>query len=109
MRFQGANGWRSLLALAPLALVAGLGVVALRTTIVTRDVRGSLDFIVVGPPVAEIAIALGITILGILLVHALLLRVPSLEESDAIRFGTYLPGESPRMATATVRIGLESR
>ena len=85
------SAWRSFGALVPLALVAGLGAVALGTTIVTRDVRGSLEFIVVGPPVRDLVMTLAVTLVGVLLLHALLLRrtAGALEQAETIRSAGY--------------------
>jgi hypothetical protein len=90
-RFSNASAWRSLGALVPLALVAGLGAVALRTTIVTRDVRGSLEFIVVGLPVRDFAMTLAVSVAGILFLHALLLRQAArrAEQAETVRSGAY--------------------
>jgi PKD domain len=90
-RFLNASAWRWFVALVPLALVAALGAVALRTTIVTRDVRGSLEFIVVGPPVRELAMTLAVSVAGILLLHALLLRQAAgwPEPAATVRSGAY--------------------
>jgi hypothetical protein len=59
---------------ALVGLLAGVGLAAVRTTIVSREVRDSLEFLVIGPRVAEIAGLIVASVAVVVAAHVVLLR-----------------------------------